>query len=557
MTFNTIEDINGTQFDNQGFWWYELDTAVIDPEGTAEFTDAKVDFCNVTKIKRSSSHWQYNVKVDNILFAKQCFILDKNGNIAEVTIYEVTDNLIVFESRIGESPVRIYLYMGVFRISSVEYYNRLPYLINYVVDLSLKELNSPLTIEYAWRGEEGLYTTSQSVEKGYNEIKIMEMGTEYSCGYLLVKLLKTDFQFLCNQQLTIGEVNTVSLGTDSDYKPLGDLVGDYETKLSVLYNNKTLPVVWNESLNDYTFDLDLTNIQSEGKIKFKVIVETNDVLNASETDVVLDANYQMINTIAKLQTLLKNGGTGRLTSSLTLNNDLTLSKSVNLIGNLQLLNMNSHKIVVPANLTFKATDVIFTNGVNTIQQEPNSTVELTQCNFADCTGFGSVIDCQVDIASLSNEDDFNTKLTNCFISNCDMAILSGGNLEVDGCTVIGKISNKNYPYFLYQTDGNATILNSEFNLTDETVYNYDIEFNSCIFTCGETATINGYSHTELQQNNRSAFLETQRNTSTIDVQYYYSLIEANVHLQSSKGFCHSVSGVDFVYKTNITLTRGE
>jgi hypothetical protein len=138
-----------------------------------------------------------------------------------------------------------------------------------------------------------------------------------------------------------------------------------------------------------------------------------------------------------------------------------------------------------------------------------------------------------------------------------MAILSGGNLEVDGCTVNGKISNKNYPYFLYQTDGIATILNSQFNLRDTMVYDYDIEFNSCIFTCGETATVNGYSHTELQNNNLTAFFDTQRNTSKIDVQYYYSLIEDTVHLQSSKGFCHSVSGVDYVYKTNINLTRGE
>jgi hypothetical protein len=219
--------------------------------------------------------------------------------------------------------------------------------------------------------------------------------------------------------------------------------------------------------------------------------------------------------------------------------------------------MASHKLVIPSDLTFKAQSVNFSNGVNTVQQEPNSSVELSNCSFTGCTGFGSVIDCQVDLASLDETDDFNTKLTNCNIVDCDMAILSGGNLEVDGCTVNGKISNKNYPYFLYQTDGNATILNSQFNLTDTTVYDYDIEFNSCIFTCGETATINGYSHTELQQNNLTAFFETQRNTSKINVKYYYSLIEDTVHLQSNKGFCHSVSGVDYVYKTNITLTRGE
>ena len=63
------------------------------------------------------------------------------------------------------------------------------------------------------------------------------------------------------------------------------MVGDYETKLSVLYNGETIPVVWNESVNDYTFDLDLSDKINEGKVRFKVIVETNEVLNYSENDV--------------------------------------------------------------------------------------------------------------------------------------------------------------------------------------------------------------------------------------------------------------------------------
>jgi hypothetical protein len=417
----------------------------------------------------------------------------------------------------------------------------------------LKELKRTQTIEYVLWGTDSIRSVSRYLNKGVNEIKT----TNYSVGHVFVELLKTDFQFQCNQQLTISEVNTVQLGTETDYKPNGDLVGEYETKLSALYNGKTIPVVWNETLNDYTFDLDLTDKTTEGKIRFKVIVETNDVLNASETDVALDCKFETIDTLAKLTELFRIGGTGRLSEAIQLTNDLTLSKSVNLIGNNKVLLMSQHKIVVPSDLTFKAESVRFQQGVNTLQQEPNSTVELTDCSFMLCSGFGSVIDCQVDLASLDETDDFNTKLTNCTIANCDMAILSGGNLEVDGCNVTGKISNKNYPFFLYQTDGNATILNSQFNLTDTTVYDYDIEFNSCIFTCGETATVNGYSHTELQNNNLTAFFDTQRNTSKIDVQYYYSLIEDTVHLQSSKGFCHSVSGVDYVYKTNITLTRGE
>jgi len=551
MSFNTVEDVNGTVFDNQGFWWYELDTSLIDPDGTAEFENVKVDFVTVTKEKSPNvNYFKWVVKVDNSLFAKAGFMRISSTSGSHPRI---VGNTAYFDYiPIWSKPV-VYLYMGIFDAESPNIVGRL---VEDNIELTLKQLKSPQTILYRYVGYNIIQSTSNLLNQGYNFIRESEYPNN-DIGYLFVKLLKTDFQFQCNQQLTVGEVNTVQLGTLTDYKPNGDLVGEYTTKLSVLYDNKTIPVVWNSQLNDYSFDLDLTDKTDEGKVRFKVIVETNDVLNASETDVVLNANFETIDTLAKLTELFRIGGTGRLGANLTLTDDLTVSKSVNLIGNDCSIDMASHKLVIPSDKTFKAQSVGFSNGVNSLQQEPNSTVELNNCSFTGCTGFGSVIDCQVDLASLDETDDFTTKLTDCTFSNCDMAILHGGNLEVNGCSVIGKISNKNYPYFLYQTDGNATILNSEFNLTDTTVYDYDIEFNSCIFTCGETATINGYSHTELQNNNLTAFFDTQRNTSTIDVKYYYSLIEDTVHLQSNKGYCHSVSGVDFVYKTNITLTRGE
>jgi hypothetical protein len=138
-----------------------------------------------------------------------------------------------------------------------------------------------------------------------------------------------------------------------------------------------------------------------------------------------------------------------------------------------------------------------------------------------------------------------------------MAILHGGELNITDCRVQGIISNPSYPYFLYQTDGNATILQSEFTLINNTQISNDIEFNSCIFICGETAQINGYSHTELQNNNLQQFLETQRNSSIINVTYYYTPINDYITLYSEKGYCHSVSDVDFVFKSNITISRGD
>ena len=556
MSFNTLEDVNGAVFDNQGFWWYELDTVCIDPDGTAEFENVKVDFLTITKEKIVYQHdgvlsWKYTIVVDNEMWTGGFYSFKSGGHPisytnTSMTMIRIGDN----EDIIKPHNWHLKLYMGNLKVSSqkMEVY----YLLENEIGLNLKELEVSQDISVVRHDNGNITHISQMLDKGYNEL-----FWRYPIGYLLVKLIKTNFEFDCNQVLKVGKVNTVQLGTHSDYKLNGDLVGEYETKLSVLYNDNTIPVVWNETVNDYTFDLDLTDKTTEGKIRFKVIVETNDVLNHSETDVVLDANFETIDTLAKLTELFSIGGVGRLGADLTLTDDLTLAKSVNLIGNDCSIDMANHKISVSSDLTFKAQTVNFSNGVNTIQQEPNSTVEITDCTFTDCTGFGSVIDCQVDLASLDETDDFTTRLTDCTISDCDMAILHGGNLEVNRCNVNGKISNKNYPFFLYQTDGNAIILNSEFNLSDTTVYDYDIEFNSCIFTCGETAIVNGYSHSELQNNNLTAFFDTQRNTSTIDIQYYYSLIEANVRLQSNKGYCHSVSNVDYIFKSNVTITRGE
>lgn len=184
-----------------------------------------------------------------------------------------------------------------------------------------------------------------------------------------------------------------------------------------------------------------------------------------------------------------------------------------------------------------------------------STVELTDCTFTNCTGLGSVIDCQLDIESLKVENDFTTNITGCTFTNNDMCILHGGELNIENCTITGKIGNPSYPYFLYQTDGNATILQSNFNLSSNTQISTDIEFNSCIFICGETATINGYDHSQLQNNNITSFTTTQRNSSTINVTYYYPTISDYITLQSDNGYCHSVSDIDFIFKSNVKVSR--
>ena len=545
-SFLTVEDVNGAMFNNQSFWWYELDTALIDPTDNAEFSNITVDFCTISRETFTNTRWKYIVEVDNDLWTTGNYALNTNGRVLTTSVSNNTLSILVDKQY---APIKIYLYMGSMKITKNQ--QMLGYLLEDTLLLPLNKINRSYNVKYFYLWDSSIRTVTIDLKKGFNEV----IDGNVTYGYLLVKLLKTDFQFLCNQQLTVGEVNTVQLGTLTDYKPNGDMIGTNTPNITVKYGDIYIPVRYDSSLNDYVFDIDLTSKQTEGKVRFNVIVDTNDVLNNTETEVTLNSSFETINNETKLITLFKNGGIGRLGANITLTNDITLDKDVLIIGNGKTINMQSHKIIVPTERTFKSENTIYTNGYNTIQQYPMSTVELTDCTFTNCTGLGSVIDCQLDMESLEVENDFTTNITGCTFTNNDLCILHGGELNIENCTVTGKIGNPSYPYFLYQTDGNATILQSNFNLSSNTQISTDIEFNSCIFICGETATINGYDHSQLQNNNITTFTTTQRNSSTINVTYYYPTISDYITLQSDKGYCHSVSDIDFIFKSNVNVSR--
>ena len=538
MNFITVEDINGAIYDNQNFNWHCIDTSVI----TTQDTPVTIDFCKVTKTGTG-----YTVIIDNSYWAKGYYILDSNGALINPTTTLNTNTLTITTS---EDSIKLYLYLGV---TSYNNLTRVTYnLTDNIISLNKKQLLSNQDITVYQVGSTTINTVSTLLTVGYNAISY----NNNNCGFLLVKLLKSDFQFNCTQSLVLGKVNTVRLGASADYKPSGDMIGTNTPTITVKYGDIYIPVRSDTSLNDYVFDIDLTSKQNEGKIRLKVFVESNDVVNASETDVVLQTSFETINSESKLTTLFKNGGIGRIGSNITLTKDITVENSVLLLGNAKTINMANHKFIVSSDKTFKADTTLFINGYNTIQQNIGSTVELTACGFTACTGFGSVIDCQTDLSSLSVENDFITNITNCVFVNNDMCILHGGQLNITNCDVTGKISNPNNPYFLYQTDGEATILQSTFNLSSDTQIEEDIEFNSCIFICGETAMINGNSHDELQSNNINSFISNpQNNRSTINVTYYYPAIEDYITLESNNGYCHSCSNVDYVFKNNVTVRR--
>lgn len=547
-SFLTLEDINGTLYRNQRFWWHEIDTSKISTDN--DFTDVKYDFVKISR-ETNGILYEYTLEIDNDYWTMGFYALDKNGELfTDVGQYVWRNNKLIIGGGSHTQYVKIFLYCGL-----VSYDTATPFVTRLEVDsldLNYEQLSNPQQIPYTELVNNSHGTITASLTKGLNSIK------DYynrHCGFLFVNLIRSNFEFTCNQELTVGKVNKVKLGVNSKYKPNGAMIGTNTPNITVEYNNNIIPVVWSETDNDYVFNLDLTTKQNEGNIRLKVIVEDNTVINKTETIVSLHSSYEQINTLSKLTNLFSKGGIGRITSNLTLTDNLRVTKSVYLVSENKTITMDGHKIIVPSDKTFKANNITFTGGTNTIQQNINTKVELTQCTFTNCTGLGSVIDCQIDINSLNNEDDFTTIINNCTFTNNDLCILHGGDLTITDCTVNGKISDKDYPYFLYQTDGRAVILQSQFNISSNSQITSDIGFNPCIFTCGETALINGHSHTELQVNNLTSFLETQRNTSSIDLTYKYSLINDYIRLKTSKGFCHNISGIDYVFKTNVTPER--
>ena len=545
--FLTLEDINSavTEFYNTPFW----DMVRIDTGSLDNFSNLYFDYLKVTRTY--SSNYTFSIQVSNDLRTGQYYFMDNNGD----WISNVTESSGVI-TVVSTTPI-IQVYCQLFvQSTSQTSFNNVEWIVEDVtpklaskstgieVTVTLKEVNPNFNVNgktFNVNGASVVCSNKQlSFRLPYNN------GYSFTIGYSGVSVPVFIYSNLKNinvvdvpgDSLLVGRVNTFDLFSESD-------------NLDVTCN---YPI----SIEGKTVTMDLEDKTDLSYVNMTVHTNEDEDYYPNDFTFRLPCEYSYITSLTELNTLISKGGVGRLGVDLTLTNDLQLTKPIFILGNGYTIDLDGHKIIVGSECEFKAENTKFTNGFNTIQQNIGTNVELTSCSFTGCTGLGSVIDCQVDIQSLENPNDFNTTLTDCKIENSDMAILHGGELEVNNCNIDGKIGNKDYPYFLYQTDGNAVILNSQFNISSENQISHDIEFNSCIFICGETATINGLGYTDLKNNNINSFIETpQNNASNIELTYYYDLISDYITLSSSKGYCHGISNEDYIFKTNVTPTREE
>lgn len=567
MSFLTVEDINTINYKYQQFFYWLIDTALISAD--ADYDDAEYDMCRVTKETLSDSYkYTFNISVSK--WTKGFYVLDKNGDYQSVS-YSFTNNKLVITTAKTDNfkAIKLYIYCGVTAFDNV---SLMAYkLINDEINLNYKELNSSQSIEYKTISTNTTSSKSFSLNKGYN---LLKYNDSVVIGYLKVNLIKSDFKFDCNQTLTVGKVNTVLLGADDDYKPNGSMIGTNTPSISILYNNSIIPVVWDSTLNDYKFNLDLTDKTLNGNIRFKVIVESNEVINRSETNVILTSDYETVNSFADFVSACSTNGSDiiRVGADLIATSNISVKHSIKIIGNEHTINLDSHSFVLDEDVNFIAEKIVFDSGDPAIKQSKNSKVELTECLFSNCTStnsnnLGSCILCETSYDSLSVEEDFITSVTGCTFTNNRSCILHGGQLAIANCKFHNtdiSVVDKNNPAFIYQVDGDATITNSIFDIdyTSETLCSSEenIGYAQCIFMCGETATINNVTYEQLQ-NNTVSFLDSPiSNRSHVFAKYYYPQVETCVFTSplstfEDQAFCYALSGNDWIFKKNVQVTR--
>lgn len=569
--FLTVEDVNGTVYSNQGFYWHEIDTSKISSD--SDFTNVKYDFCKVSRETVTDEHsavwgnYLYTLEIDNSLWTKGFYISPYHYNWATRAFnVQLNDNTLSF--RTDNEYIGIHLYMGILKYNDVVTFTYLAK--TNVLNLNYAESNTTTTVKVQEPGSSFQYNcNSFTPTEGYHDIVFQATLTNtVHCGYVLVNIVKSDFQFNCTQSLVVGKINKVYLGTDSKYKPSGSMVGSYATNITVDYNGETLPVQYDGT--DYYFNLDLTDKTDVGKVRFKVNVEANEVLNKSSTDVVLESQYQTVNTFNALLSAVSISEIIQLGANMTATSNIPINRSIKIIGNDKSIDLDGYRFVLVEDAEFKAENLQLNNGDTTIIQAKNTKVELTGVTFNNCTssnynGLGSCIFCDVDIDSLDNTDDYITTLTECTFTDNANCILHGGDLTIQKCTLdndtITNI-NPNNCAFVYQTDGTCLIQQSIFNINyDYTSAEANIGFAQALIMCGETANINGATHTDLQGDNTLPFFDAPfNNRADLTAKYYYPQITDNVESVGSvsgKACCHACSGVDWVFKNNVTVRRSE
>jgi len=565
--FLTVEDINTIDINTVFNEFFVVDTSLI---GTDEFLNVQYDFVKVSHTISGNQH-TFSFEVHNNLWQGKCYFRKSDGSLIYRTSTNNNYNNGVITLITEESSVKLYLYLCSFATS-----------FSYSM-ADLVTLDDHSTIIFT-KADEGNSVTIYAKFLSDNTTRVagsvtLNSGVNYIGGtvkeYILCLLKKTDLIYNFDNVVTVGKINHIPLGVDQKYLPGGSMVDDTPLNMEIVYDDAVLPVTYDEDIEDYCFDLDLTNKLDTNSVKVSLNVKANTYVNNGVFDIIIPCEYVTISNEVDLMTQLALGiKVLKLDADIGLTSNILVSSDVIVYGEDNKLTLNNHSIILNEGVKLILKNAELNIGSPAIIQKENSILELTKVKFtnniaADYNNLGSCIFCDVDLESLSVDSDFITRINDCTFINNHSAIFHGGQLTVDNCKYLNNdltYVDKDNPAFLYQTDGDAEITNSIFDIDyqDNTLCENQINigFAQALIRCGLTATINTATHESLQEDNKLPFFENYRNQSHVFAKYYYPQIEtcvftSPVENKETESICYCVTGTDWVYKTNAVVTRAD
>lgn len=559
-SFLTVEDVN-TAMLNSSIGYHRINLDEL-PNGVFDWI--KTDFAEIKCIRYDDTYIYY-FKVHNTNWNGTFSLWTKSGMSQRPATYDYNSftNILILTGVSHDDFIEFEINPYAEFSFKFNGYN----LLTTIYYLTLDEIGKRKTI-YVTNGRETL-GFDPVFNLGLNKFESMER-----CFYFIVALVKTDFKFDLNQRLTIGKTNKVRLNVNENYLPNGELIRDAPVNITIQYGAETINAYYDETLNDYCFDLNLTDAEKDNSVTVTVNVDENEYINPTTAEITLKTSYSKVNNFAELLNEILAG-----TRIIELNNDITFLSRISvthdllIYGNNHELNLDGYGFNIWDNNTFKLNDCMVSNGDSSIVQGLQTKVNLDNCTFINCissnyNNLGSVIYCDVNLESLVEATDFITNITRCTFIDNTCCLFHGGELNITE----SKLHNTdpeyvdiNNPALIYQTDGTCTISLSVFDITynsdDLCTNEINIGFGQALILCGETALINTYNSEQLSNNDNIPFFEAPyNNQSHVFAKYYYPQLDECVFTSPLKdkednSICYAVSGKDWVYKSNVQVTR--
>ena len=558
MSFLTVEDVNSASLQ------YTNDIHIIDTSKISlqEFEGVLYDFCIVSHHIDGNNHI-FTFEVHNTLWCGEYHALKNNGGYITDCVYNSSTQTITVTTT--ESNFKMCLYLCSF-YSSFNF-RRFTYIPNdRVILLKKNEIGTSKKLKL--KSPKG-FTTSKdyTLNLGVNDLYWTSNTT---AGKILVLLKKTDLIFDIDSNLTVGIVNRIYLNVDNEYLPNGSLVDEDLLDIIVKYGDIEIPVAYDSGLNDYYFDLDLTDKIDNKSIKLEIIVNEIDLVNASKHNVTLPCNYSSASSYQELQSHIVAGvEIIELTNDITFNSNLIVPHNLLIYANKHNIYLGSFNILVSDNVSIEIDDANFFNGTNCFIQQINSKLVLSDCRFANAiisdNYKGSVISADYD----GVDDSIITELIDCTFINCHHTIYHGGELTIKNCKALFNNFNNavdtDYPAFLTAYDGTVELTNSIFDIDYDIGNlcnnNVDIKFAEALVGLGENTIFNGFNTNQLKYNDALPFFEAPyNNKSHIFAKYYYPqinscVISSPILNKEDSSVCHMILGIDWVFKNNVQVTR--